>query len=146
VEVNVSHLDPTAALSIDRSTGVSPALSPVVKRAQRFISSHIGEPLPLAKIAQVARCSRRHLCERFPLETGETVGAYVRRVRLHVAANEIRAGVKIMAVARSVGYHSYSNFVRLFRQAFGTAPHEFRSAAARPELGCGGRTAPGSHG
>lgn len=142
----MSHLGPTPAVSIKRSTGVSPTLSPVVKRAKHFISSHIGEPLPLAKIAHVAGCSRRHLCERFSLETGETVGAYIRRVRLHVAANEIRAGVKIVAVACSVGYHSYSNFVRLFRQTFGTAPHEFRSAAARLELGCGGRTAPGSDG
>ena len=67
-------------------------------------------------------------------ETGETVASYIRRVRLHRAANEIRSGVKIMAVARGVGYRSYGTFVRAFREAFGTDPHTFRSASAHSEL------------
>jgi AraC-like DNA-binding protein len=130
----VSHLGPNAAVSIDRSTGANPTLSPVVNRARRYIGRNLGEPLPLAKIACVAHCSRRHLCERFPLETGETVGTYIRRVRLLRAVNEIRSGVKIMAVARGVGYRSYGNFVRVFREAFGAYPRTFRSAAARSEV------------
>jgi AraC-like DNA-binding protein len=110
---------------------VSFALSPVVTRAQRYIASHIREPLRLATIASKARCSRRHLCARFPLETGETVATYIRRVRLQLAAKDIRAGVKIIAVAHGVGYRSYGNFVRLFRQTFGINPRAFRSAGAR---------------
>lgn len=106
-----------------------PHLSPVVNRAQSYISGHLAEPLPLAQIARVARCSRRHLCAQFLLESGETVGSYVRRVRLLCAAREIRSGVKITAVARGVGYHSYGNFVRIFREAFGENPRKFRSAA-----------------
>jgi AraC-like DNA-binding protein len=87
----------------------------------------------LAKLARIARCSRRHLCERFLLETGDTVGGYIRRVRLLCAASEIRSGVKITAVARGVGYRSYGNFVRVFREAFGASPRTFRSAE-RSEL------------
>jgi AraC-like DNA-binding protein len=133
VEVTVSHLGPNAAVSTQRSIGARPTPSPVVDRARRYIWSNIGAPLPLAKIACVARCSRRHLCERLPLETGETVGTYIRRVRLLRAANEIRSGVKITAVARGVGYRSYGNFVRVFREAFGANPRTFRSAASRFE-------------
>lgn len=106
-----------------------PHLSPVVNRAQSYICGHFAEPLPLATIASIARCSRRHLCAQFMLETGETVGSYVRRVRLLCAASEIRSGVKITAVARGVGYRSYGNFVRVFREAFGENPRTFRSAA-----------------
>ena len=78
----MSHLGPHSAVSIDRSIGASPALSPVVNRAQSYIWGHLAEPFRLAKIAAIARCSRRHLCARFPLETGDTVGGYIRRVRL----------------------------------------------------------------
>ena len=125
----VRHL---AVAATDRRT-CGPHLSPVVNRAQSYIWGHLAEPLSLAKIACVARCSRRHLCARFLLETGDTVGGYVRRVRLLCAANEIRSGVKITAVARGVGYRSYGNFVRVFREAFGANPRTFRSAA-RSEL------------
>lgn len=110
-----------------------PHLSPVVNRAQSYIWGHLAEPLPLTKIACIARCSRRHLCARFLLETGDTVGGYIRRVRLLCAASEIRSGVKITAVARGVGYRSYGNFVRVFREAFGAAPRTFRSTE-RSEL------------
>lgn len=118
---------PVAAGTDRRTRG--PNLSPLVNRAQSYIRGHLAEPLPLAKIARIARCSRRHLCARFLLETGDTVGSYVRRVRLLCAASEIRSGVKITAVARGVGYRSYGNFVRVFREAFGENPRTFRSAA-----------------
>jgi AraC family transcriptional regulator len=143
-EVTVSHLGPQAAASIGRSIGVSPALSPAVSRAQKYIWCHIGEPLTLAKIARIARCSRRYLCARFPFETGETVGAHIRRVRLHLAADEIRSGVKIAAVARRVGYRSYGNFVRRFREAFGAAPGAFRCAVMALELDRDEQTEPNS--
>jgi transcriptional regulator GlxA family with amidase domain len=88
---------PTVAGTDCRTCG--PHLSPVVDRAQSYIWGHLAEPLPLAKIACIARCSRRHLCARFLLETGDTVGGYIRRVRLLCAASEVRSGVKITAVA-----------------------------------------------
>jgi AraC-like DNA-binding protein len=142
----VSHLGPHSAASIDRSIGVSPALSRVVKRAQRYIGSHIREPLRLAIIARTARCSRRHLCARFLLETGETVGAHIRRARLRLAVDEIRSGVKIVAVAHGIGYRSYGNFVRLFRQMLGVYPRAFRPPLARPQRHSNAHLAGGSRG
>lgn len=129
----MSHLGPHSAASIDRSIGVSPALSPVVERAQQYIRTHIHEPLRLATIARYACCRRRHLCSRFPLETGQTVGTHIRRLRLQLAVNEIRSGMKIVAVARGIGYRSYGNFVRLFRQILGVYPRAFRPPLARSE-------------
>jgi AraC family transcriptional regulator len=140
----VSLLGPHSAAAIDRSIGVSPTLSPVVKRAQLYIGSHIREPLRLATIARFARCSRRHLCARFPLETGQTVGVHIRSVRLQLAVNEIHSGVKIVAVAHGIGYQSYGNFVRLFRQMLGVYPRAFRPPLARSERGFDARRAGGS--
>jgi AraC family transcriptional regulator len=129
VEVTVSQRGPISAASIVRSSGVSSALSPYVDRAQRYIWSRIDEPLRLSEIAAAARCSRRYLCDVFPAETGETVHAHVERVRLLIALNEIRSGVKVTAVAVAVGYRSYPNFVHAFRKAFSANPRMFRPAA-----------------
>lgn len=140
----MSHFGPHSAASIDRSIGVSPAHSPAAKRAQLYIGSHIREPLRLAAIARYARCSRRHLCARFSLETGQTVGAHIRRVRLQLAVNEIRAGVKIVAVAHGISYRSYGNFVRLFRQTLGAYPRTFRPPVAPLERHCDAHSTGGS--
>jgi AraC family transcriptional regulator len=125
----VSQPGPITAESIARSSGASPLLSPVVDRAQRYIWSRIDERLRLAEIASAAGCSRRYLCQVFPVETGETVHAHVERVRLLIALNEIRAGVKVTAVAVAVGYRSYPHFVQAFRRAFSANPRTFRPAS-----------------
>jgi transcriptional regulator GlxA family with amidase domain len=124
----VSQPGRITAKSIARSSGVSHAPSPVVHRAQRYIWSRIDERLRLAEIASAAGCSRRHLCQVFSVETGETVFAHVERVRLLITVNEIRAGVKETAVAVAVGYRSYPHFVQAFRRAFSANPRTFRPA------------------
>jgi AraC family transcriptional regulator len=128
VEVTVSQPGRITAKSVARSSGVSHVISPVVDRAQRYIWSRIDERLRLAEIATAAGCSRRYLCQLFPAETGETVHAHVERVRLLIALNEIRAGVKLTAVAVAVGYRSYPHFVQAFRRAFSANPRTFRPA------------------
>jgi AraC family transcriptional regulator len=122
----VSQRGPTTTESVASSRGVNPAFSCYVDRAQRYIWSRIDEPLRLAEIAAAAGCSRRYLCDLFLIETGETVHAHVVRVRLLLALNEIRCGVKVSAVAIAVGYRSYPNFVQAFRKAFSADPHTFR--------------------
>jgi AraC-like DNA-binding protein len=117
---------PISTESVARSRGVDDAFSIYVARAQRYIWSRIDEPLRLADIAFAAGCSRRSLCDLFLAKTGETVHAHVERVRLLLALNEIRAGVKVTAVALAVGYRSYPNFVRVFRRAFSANPCMFR--------------------
>jgi AraC-like DNA-binding protein len=125
----VSQPGRIAAKSIIRSSGVSSAPSPCVDRAQRYIWSRIDERLRLGEIASAAGCSRRHLCAVFAMETGETVFAHVERVRLLIALNEIRAGVKLTSVALAVGYRSYPHFVQAFRKAFSANPRTFRPAS-----------------
>jgi len=78
----------------------------------------------------------------FRQEVGSTARDYLTRVRLEHAAALIRDGVKIEAVALSVGYRSKKNFYQQFRRHFGTTPVLFRteragtapsSSPARPE-------------
>jgi AraC-like DNA-binding protein len=62
---------------------------------------------------------------------GVSVHDYVTRVRLDHAAHFIRAGgLKIEAVAHSVGYRSKKNFYRQFSKHFGVTPEAYRRGRA----------------
>jgi len=69
----------------------------------------------------------------FRQEVGSTARDYLTQVRLEHAASLIRDGVKIEAVALSVGYRSKKNFYQQFRRHFGTTPLLFRTDSAGTE-------------
>ena len=89
----------------------------------RTLASAVGR-----KPAYLGRLFRQHV--------GSTARDYLTRVRLEHAAALIREGVKIEAVALSVGYRSKKNFYQQFKKQFGTTPMVFRADAAddRPAL------------
>ena len=75
-----------------------------------------------------ARLGRRssYLGALFRSHVGMTVHQHVIRLRLEHAAAEVRAGVKIEAVALAVGYRSKKNFFYQFKRRFGVTPEQYR--------------------
>src|SRR5688572_6792370 len=69
-----------------------------------------------------------YLGRLFHQEVGASVRDHLTRVRLEHAAELIRDGVKIEAVALSVGYRSKKNFYQRFKRHFGTTPVRYRAA------------------
>ena len=63
-----------------------------------------------------------YLGRLFRQEVGTTVRNYLTLVRLEHAAALIHDGVKIEAVALTVGYRSKKNFYEQFKRHFGTTP------------------------
>lgn len=84
----------------------------------------------LAAIARQLGCSRSYLAQLFHRHVGTTPAAWRRHQRLTKAADMIRAGTKIEAVALAVGFKSRSAFNHAFRKQFGCVPGELR--AGRP--------------
>jgi AraC-like DNA-binding protein len=112
--------------SIEGSSGASPTRSPLVERAQRHIWNNLHQPLRWRQVAAAIGCnSPRTLNNIFVRETGETIKEHVVRVRMLVAMSDIRAGIKIGAVALGVGYRSRANFIAAFRAAYGGTPRTF---------------------
>jgi PAS domain S-box-containing protein len=68
-----------------------------------------------------------YLGRLFHQEVGSSVRDHLTRVRLEHAAELIRDGVKIEAVALSVGYRSKKNFYQRFKTHFGTTPVLYRT-------------------
>lgn len=95
-----------------------------------FIDAHLGDDIPLARLAEAACFSPYHFHRLFTAMVGEPPAEYVRRLRLEKAAvrlvNEPAAPVTDIALA--CGFSTPSLFSRLFRARFGSSPTEWRQS------------------
>ena len=93
------------------------------------IQQHLDEPMPLGELAGVACFSAYHFHRVFKGMVGESVGEYVRRLRLERAAGQLKQGsASVVEIALGAGYDSHEAFTRSFKTAFGAAPTQFRLA------------------
>ena len=93
-----------------------------------YIHRDISADLPAAKLAKVAAYSEQHFHRVFKEVVGEAVHAYVRRVRLEFAANQLMFDLdsSVLAVAIKSGFSSVSSFSRAFKSVFGVSPGGWR--------------------
>ena len=99
-------------------------------RVVRHIDDHIDEQLDLDTLASVANFSPFHFHRLFTAWMGETLGEYVRRRRLEVAARRLVAQPRlaVLQVALAVGFGSSEAFTHAFKARFGRAPTAWRDA------------------
>ncbi len=101
-------------------------------RVLDYVYDNLDGDLSLDTLADVAALSRFHFHRVFTAVTGETLAGFIRRVRLHRAANELLStNAPVAEIAHRVGYDNTRSFSRSFRDAFGRTPSGFR-AHARP--------------
>ena len=104
---------------------------PEIARAIRFIGENLERPLTVAEVARAAHLSEYHLHRVFHAEVGESVGRFVTRRRLEIAALRLAYEPErpITDVALSSGYSSPSNFSKAFSGFFGCSPTRVREPA-----------------
>jgi AraC-like DNA-binding protein len=103
------------------------------RRIRAFIEENLADPLLTpTQIAQRHQLSRRYLYRLFD-ESGDCVAAYIRRRRLErckaALADPLQRSRSISDLAFAWGFNDASHFGRLFREAFGLTPRDFRRAA-----------------
>jgi AraC family transcriptional regulator len=99
-----------------------------ILRVQLFIQEHLGEELPLERLARVAHFSPYHFHRIFKGMVGEGVSEHVRRLRLESAAVALKTtGRPVTQIALDAGYGTHEAFTRAFRQMFGVSPSQFRT-------------------
>ncbi|MFC2126273.1 GyrI-like domain-containing protein [Bacteroidota bacterium] len=93
-----------------------------------YIEEHIGEPMNLSQLADVASFSRFHFHRLFSAITGETLNDFIKRIKLEKAASRIidDPRVSITELAIILGFSSHSVFTRSFSQYFGISPSSLR--------------------
>jgi AraC family transcriptional regulator len=97
-------------------------------RVLEHIDRRLDQPLDLETLAGVAHFSPFHFHRLFSAWMGETVGDYLRRRRVEIAATRLVAQprVRVLPIALSVGFGSAEAFARAFKTRFGCSPTSWR--------------------
>jgi AraC family transcriptional regulator len=98
-----------------------------MNRVLDHIDRNLDAQLDLPALADIANFSRFHFHRIFAGWMGETIGDYVRRRRLEVAAHKLAAGATVLDAALSTGFGSGEAFARAFKTRFGSTPTEWRN-------------------
>jgi AraC-like DNA-binding protein len=99
----------------------------VVDAALAHIRANLADDLDLATLASAAALSPFHFARLFRRRVGEPPVRHVRRLRLERAAQLLReTNGTVTEIALDAGFGSLSNFVTLFRGAFGLSPDRWR--------------------
>ena len=98
-------------------------------RVLEHIDRHLDQDLDLRALARVAHFSAFHFHRVFFAWTGETVGDYLRRRRLEIAAVRLAGQPKlsVLNVAVSVGFGSTESFAQAFKARFGSTASAWRA-------------------
>jgi AraC family transcriptional regulator len=97
-------------------------------RVLEHIDKQLDQPLDLETLAKVAHFSPFHFHRLFAAWMGETLGDYLRRRRVEIAATRLVAQprVRVLQAALSVGFGSAEAFARAFKTRFGCSPTVWR--------------------
>lgn len=147
-----SHLGASAANSVARSLVIAPhreggqaqyierplpevSGDNAISRTLEWVTRHLGEPMPISRMAQAAHMSTRTFVRSFRAATGATPAAWVRALRLQEARRLLeRTDLPVERIAEQCGFGSAVTLRQNFATAFGTPPAEYRRHfSARPE-------------
>lgn len=99
------------------------------------ISGHLNEPLDLIRLAEVAGLSPKHWHRVFTSAFGETLAAFVKRVRMQRAAFLLaNTPGSITEIAAACGYPNVSSFTRAFAAAYDMPPGRYRISGRHTEF------------
>ena len=93
-----------------------------------YINNHLEEELDLQKLAEMSNLSTYHFHRIMKAFLGETLGAYIIRVRLETAVRLLRyTDLPVEQIAYSVGYEMPSSLSKSFKQFYDITPLEYRN-------------------
>ena len=98
-----------------------------MQKAIDFMETHLLEPIKVEDIAKQAHVSPFHFQRLFVLLTDVSLGEYMRRRRMTLAAKElISSDCRIIDLSYKYGYDTPEAFSKAFRKHHGMTPREAR--------------------
>lgn len=111
----------------DKESNMSMITNDAVNRAIDYILGHIHEELSVDDVAAHCHFSKYYFSRMFKKETGESVYAFIKRLKLEQSAfrMKVEPGRTVTEIGCEFGY-SPSNYSWMFRQRYQTNPVNFR--------------------
>lgn len=108
------------------------ALVESLQKAIDYMEEHLLDHITIEDIAKQANISSSHLHRTFMILTDISVGEYLRRRRLTLAAQELfSTNSKIIDLAYKYGYDTPESFSKAFRTQHGVTPSEARKGIGK---------------
>src|SRR6202048_625903 len=105
-----------------------------ILRVRAYIDGNLHRTIHIRDLSAVARRSPAHFSRKFKLAAGESPHAYVVRRRLEKACTLMMiSAASLSEIALSVGFSDQAHLCRLFRQAFGQSPANWRRERGTPD-------------
>jgi AraC family transcriptional regulator len=102
-----------------------------LRKMIEYIEETLPDPVSVEGAAKAAHVSPAHLQRAFSVLTGISVGEYVRRRRLTLAAEELSRGtIRVIDAALKHGYETPESFAKAFRRQHGITPTEAKLPGA----------------
>ncbi len=101
-----------------------------IKDALTYAREHLGERLPIARLADVACISSRQFARLFLAETGETPARAIERLRVEAATPRVQDSQEpIEHIAADVGFGDLERMRAAFLRIYGQPPQALRRAS-----------------
>jgi AraC-like DNA-binding protein len=105
-----------------------------IARVRAYIDRNLHRTIQIRDLSAVARRSKAHFSRKFKLAVGESPHAFVVSRRLERASHlMMTSAASLSEIALSVGFSDQAHLCRLFRQAFGQSPANWRRERGTPD-------------
>lgn len=106
--------------------------SPLLRQVHGLIEQLPAEQVTVQVMAGRLGLSERTLARRIKAETGQTVAAFARRVKLNQASERLTlTALPVTTISDELGFSSDSNLRRMFKALTGMTPAAYRQAFGR---------------
>lgn len=93
-----------------------------------YINNHLDENIDLKTLAEISNFSPFHFQRIMKAFLGESIGAFIIRMRIETAAQLIRhTDLPIQEIAYRVGYDTPSSLSKIFKQTYKVSPTDYRN-------------------
>ena len=101
----------------------------LAREAKQLISEDLSQKLTIEEIAERLYVSRTRLCMSFKQQTGQSIGDYVKDLRIETAKHLLAETSKpIGEIAQDIGYMRQGSFSEAFKEVEGVTPNQWRKA------------------
>ncbi len=98
------------------------------KKLMAYLDQHFKEAINIKRIEEICHYSYRNINRIFQAIHGETIGKYIKRIRLEKAAEYLKySSIKISDITFEVGFEDIAAFSKAFKKRYRCTPSAFRN-------------------